>query len=116
MVCIICPRAVHGTGSRHRSLGAYFPDLPSNMLGSFLMGLLAASGTLGIPNSKELAILPESSSWQVASESCFPALPAFSLMMPARFWPKALRSSKDRDAPCRGNAPVSLQVCCAGCT
>lgn len=62
---------MHGTGGRHGSLGAYFPDLPSNMLGSFLMGLFAASGTLGIPNSKELAILPESSSWQVASESCF---------------------------------------------
>ena len=40
---------MHATGVRHRTLGAYFPDLPSNMLGSFLMGLLAASGTLGIP-------------------------------------------------------------------
>jgi len=36
------------------------------MLGSFIMGLLAASGTLGIANDKELAILPASSSWQVA--------------------------------------------------
>lgn len=61
---------MHDAGLRHRSLGAYFPDLPSNMLGSFLMGLFAASGTLGIPNSKELAILPESSNWQVAH--CFP--------------------------------------------
>ena len=57
---------LNGTGTRHRSLGAYFPDLPSNMLGSFLMGLLAASGTLGIPNGKEIAILPAYSSWQVA--------------------------------------------------
>ena len=60
---------MHDTGLRHRSLGAYFPDLPSNMLGSFLMGLFAASGTLGIPNSKQLAILPESSNWQVAHSS-----------------------------------------------
>ena len=51
----------------HRSLGAYFPDLPSNLLGSFLMGLFAASGVLGLPNDKELAILPENSSWQVNS-------------------------------------------------
>ena len=51
----------------HRNLGAYFPDLPSNMLGSFLMGLFAASGVLGLPNDKELAILPENSSWQVDS-------------------------------------------------
>ena len=35
------------------------------MLGSFLMGLFAASGVLGLPNDKELAILPENSSWQV---------------------------------------------------
>ena len=37
------------------------------MLGSFLMGLFAASGVLGLPNDKELAVLPENSSWQVGA-------------------------------------------------
>ena len=54
-------------GIHHRSLGAYFTDLPPNMLGSFLMGLFAASGMLGLPQEKELVILPKSSSWQVNS-------------------------------------------------
>ncbi|CAK0780113.1 hypothetical protein CVIRNUC_004940 [Coccomyxa viridis] len=55
-------------GTHHRSLGAYFTDLPPNILGSFIMGLFAASGSLGLPQKKELAILPESSSWQAAPE------------------------------------------------
>lgn len=62
-------------GTHHRSLGAYFTDLPPNMLGSFLMGLFAASGMLGLPHEKELVILPESSSWQVRSALCFSVCP-----------------------------------------
>ncbi|KAK9831415.1 hypothetical protein WJX81_002965 [Elliptochloris bilobata] len=52
------------TGSRRGSLGAYFTDLPPNMLGSFLMGLLAASSTLGLNTGKMLAILPAHHAWQ----------------------------------------------------
>ena len=53
------------TGSKRGSLGAYFTDLPPNMLGSFLMGLLAASSTLGLNTGKMLAILPAQHPWQV---------------------------------------------------
>lgn len=53
------------TGSKRGSLGAYFTDLPPNMLGSWLMGLLAASSTLGLNTGKMLAVLPAQHSWQV---------------------------------------------------
>jgi len=52
-------------GAKRNSLGAYFTDLPPNMLGSFVMGLLAASSTLGLSTNKALAILPAHHSWQV---------------------------------------------------
>ena len=39
-------------GTRKDTLGAYFKDLPPNMLGSFFIGLFAASSTLGIPVKK----------------------------------------------------------------
>ena len=64
-----CGRQSHGAmstaGVTRNSLGTYFPDLASNMLGSFLMGLLAASSTLGQPTNKAIAILPHNSAWQV---------------------------------------------------
>ncbi len=50
---------------RRNTLGAYFPDLPSNMLGSFCMGLLAAASTLNLSSNKAIAILPANSRYQV---------------------------------------------------
>jgi hypothetical protein len=44
--------------------GVYFKDLPANMLGCFLMGLFAASSTLGLATPKALAVLPAGHSWQ----------------------------------------------------
>ena len=44
--------------------GIYFRDLPANALGSFVIGLFAASSTLGLKNSKPLALLPARHSWQ----------------------------------------------------
>ncbi|EIE20421.1 hypothetical protein COCSUDRAFT_43867 [Coccomyxa subellipsoidea C-169] len=55
-------------GLKHNTLGAYFTDIASNMLGSFIMGLLAAGATLGLSSKKEIAILPAKSSWQSAPE------------------------------------------------
>lgn len=40
------------TGAEMRTYGAYFVDLPSNMLGSFIMGCLATSGALGLSVDK----------------------------------------------------------------
>ena len=37
------------SGALQRSLGSYYTDLPSNMLGSFIMGLLATTAALGLP-------------------------------------------------------------------
>lgn len=48
--------------------GAYFPDLPSNALGSFIMGLAAASSTLSLGAPKPLAALPASHPWQSSPE------------------------------------------------
>ncbi|EFN56313.1 hypothetical protein CHLNCDRAFT_144735 [Chlorella variabilis] len=42
----------------------YFKDLPSNMLGSFIIGLFAASSTLGLAVDKALALLPKGHPWQ----------------------------------------------------
>lgn len=44
--------------------GAYFKDLPSNMLGSFVIGLFAASSTVGLAVDKPLAALPAGHTWQ----------------------------------------------------
>ena len=57
--------ALWAAGTKRNGLGAYFTDLPPNMLGSFLMGLLAASPTLGLDTGKMLAILPAHHAWQV---------------------------------------------------
>ncbi len=53
------------SGERHGELGSYFVDLASNMLGSFVMGLLTATSALDATASKSLAVLPESHVWQV---------------------------------------------------
>ncbi|EIE22217.1 hypothetical protein COCSUDRAFT_42582 [Coccomyxa subellipsoidea C-169] len=55
-------------GLQHHSLGAYFPDIASNMLGSYIMGLLAASATLNLPTRKPMAILPQKSPLQGVPE------------------------------------------------
>lgn len=57
--------AFWAAGTKRNGLGAYFTDLPQNMLGSFVMGLLAASPTLGLETGKMLAILPAHHAWQV---------------------------------------------------
>lgn len=44
--------------------GIYFYDLPANMLGSFVIGLFAASSTVGLVNQKAIAVLPKSHPWQ----------------------------------------------------
>jgi len=44
--------------------GIYFKDLPANMLGSFVIGVFAASSTVGLANEKEFALLPSSHPWQ----------------------------------------------------
>ena len=52
-------------GSTTTSLGAYFPALASNMLGSFFMGLAASAATLGIKqSSKAVGCLPHHHPWQ----------------------------------------------------
>ncbi|KAK9813594.1 hypothetical protein WJX73_009190 [Symbiochloris irregularis] len=55
-------------GVQHNSLGAYFTDLPSNMLGSFIMGLLTTAATIGLDSKKPVAILPQKHTWQGHSE------------------------------------------------
>ena len=52
-------------GSTKHNYGAYFPDLASNMLGSFVMGLLTASYAQD-PESKAVLVLPDSHIWQVS--------------------------------------------------
>lgn len=44
--------------------GAYFKDIASNMLGSFVIGLFAASSVLGLATDRALAILPMGHPWQ----------------------------------------------------
>lgn len=39
--------------------GTYFKDLPANMLGCFVIGLFAASTTVGLDTQKPLAALPQ---------------------------------------------------------
>lgn len=52
-ICGQC-RQLHA-GLKTTSLGAYFPDLASNMLGSFFMGLAAAASTLKIKDSSKVS-------------------------------------------------------------
>ena len=62
------PPFVRTTGLSSDPFGAYFPDLPSNALGSFVMGLAAASSTLSLGAPKPLAALPASHPWQRSPE------------------------------------------------
>ena len=62
------PPFVRTTGLGSDPFGAYFPDLPSNALGSFVMGLAAASSTLSLGAPKPLAALPASHPWQRSPE------------------------------------------------
>lgn len=48
--------------------GIYFKDLPSNMLGSFVIGLFAASSVLGLATEKAMALLPRDHAWQANLE------------------------------------------------
>ena len=52
-------------GGAHRTYGAYFPDLASNMLGSFVMGILTSASALKAESARAIAILPEDHAWQV---------------------------------------------------
>ncbi len=71
MAQVLMRFAMSAAGTKRNGLGAYFTDLPPNMLGSFLMGLLAASPTLGLDTGKMLAILPAHHAWQVPqSRTC----------------------------------------------
>lgn len=46
-------------GGDMRTYGAYFTDVPSNMLGSFIMGCLATSGALGLAADKVRDAAPQ---------------------------------------------------------
>lgn len=48
-------------GKLQRSLGSYYTDLPSNILGSFIMGVVGTSAVVGLSDKKAVAILPASS-------------------------------------------------------
>lgn len=52
-------------GGAHQTFGAYFPDLASNMLGSFIMGVLTSASALKSESARAVAILPEDHAWQV---------------------------------------------------
>lgn len=58
-------RGLGTAGTTKNSFGAYFPDLASNMLGSFIMGGLIASSTFGLASDKAVAALPLGHPWQV---------------------------------------------------
>ena len=47
-----------------RAGGSSFYSLPSNMLGSFIIGVFAPSSTLGLDNQKAMAVLPAGHAWQ----------------------------------------------------
>lgn len=47
-----------------KQYGAQFFDLPANMLGCFVMGLLSTSNVLGLKTKKNLAIMPSSHGFQ----------------------------------------------------
>eukprot|EP00887_Chlorella_sp_A99_P004152 scaffold23.g4152.t1 len=48
--------------------GIYFKDLVSNILGSFVIGLFAASSALGLVSEKAVALLPKGHAWQTNLE------------------------------------------------
>jgi CrcB protein len=51
------PLCVTADGSTEREGGIIFADLPSNILGSFLMGMMQTTGALGLPVSVPIAWL-----------------------------------------------------------
>lgn len=51
-------------GGHDKTYGAYFTDLPANMLGCFVMGLLSTATVLGLKSKKPIALLPASHPWQ----------------------------------------------------
>lgn len=55
-------------GGRDKTYGAQFTDLPANMLGCFVMGLLSTAAVLGLKSKKSLAFLPASHHWQKQNE------------------------------------------------
>lgn len=44
--------------------GIYTQSLPANMLGSMIMGVVAASSVLGLDTKTQLALLPKKHPWQ----------------------------------------------------
>ncbi|CAL5222003.1 g4291 [Coccomyxa viridis] len=54
-------------GIKHNTLGAYFTDVASNMLGCFIMGLVASSTTIGLRSKKAMVIFPANSRFQAAT-------------------------------------------------
>ena len=48
--------------------GSYFKDLPANLLGCFVIGLFAASSTVGLPTERPLVLLPADHPWQANFE------------------------------------------------
>ena len=44
--------------------GVYFKDLPANMLGSFIIGLVGTSNMLGITENRAVGFLPADHVWQ----------------------------------------------------
>jgi len=44
--------------------GVYFKDLPANMLGSFIIGLVGTSNMLGITENRAVGLLPADHTWQ----------------------------------------------------
>ena len=55
-------------GGRDKTYGAQFTDLPANMLGCFVMGLLSTAAVLGLQSKKNVAFLPASHHWQKQKE------------------------------------------------
>lgn len=53
------------TSFRYCSVGGvYFKDLPANMLGSFIIGLVGTSNMLGIREHRAVGFLPDDHVWQ----------------------------------------------------
>ena len=54
-------------GTTKDSYGAYFPDLAANMLGSYVMGFLAAASALGVKSKKPVGFLPPGHPFQAVT-------------------------------------------------
>lgn len=55
-------------GTKVKGLGAYFYDVPPNILGSYFIGVLSSAATLGLLSGKAAAGLPQKHSWQSNKE------------------------------------------------